>query len=111
MGSIPGQVIPKTLKMVFDASLLNTQYYKVWIKGKWSNARKGVALSPTPWCSSYIKASLLGYPQLQSSNLQQLIYIYIYIYIYISNVPIFIELMTVGIIFPETCFLVVHGFI
>ena len=28
MGSIPGRVIPKTLKMVLDASLLNTQQYK-----------------------------------------------------------------------------------
>ena len=33
-GSIPGQVIPKTQKMVLDDSLLNTQHYKVWIKGK-----------------------------------------------------------------------------
>ena len=32
--SIPGQVIPKTQKMVFDAALLNTQHYKVRIKGK-----------------------------------------------------------------------------
>ena len=29
--SIAGRVIPKTQKMVLDASLLNTQYYKVWI--------------------------------------------------------------------------------
>ena len=34
LGSIPGRVIPKTQKMVLDASLLNTQYYKVRIKGK-----------------------------------------------------------------------------
>ncbi len=34
LGSIPGQVIPKTLKMVLDTSLLNTQQYKVRIKGK-----------------------------------------------------------------------------
>ena len=27
-GSIPGQVIPKTKKMVLDGSLLNTQHYK-----------------------------------------------------------------------------------
>ena len=33
-GSIPVQVIPKTQKMVLDASLLNTLHYKVWIKGK-----------------------------------------------------------------------------
>ena len=34
LGSIPGCVIPKTLKMVLDASLLNTQQYKVHMKGK-----------------------------------------------------------------------------
>ena len=34
LGSIPGRVIPKTQKMVLDASLLSTQHYKVWIKGK-----------------------------------------------------------------------------
>ena len=33
-GSIPDRVIPKTLKMVLDTSLLNTQQYKVRIKGK-----------------------------------------------------------------------------
>ena len=31
---IPGCVIPKTLKMVPDTSLLNTQQYKVHINGK-----------------------------------------------------------------------------
>ena len=34
LGSIPGQVILKTLKIVLDTSLLNTQCYKVRIKGK-----------------------------------------------------------------------------
>ena len=32
-GSIPGQVIPKTQNMVLDAAFLNTQHYKVRIKG------------------------------------------------------------------------------
>ena len=45
--SITGQVLTKTKKMVFDASLLNTQYYKVWFKSKWSNPRKKVMHSPT----------------------------------------------------------------
>ena len=57
VGSIPGRVIPKTQKMVVDAFLLNTQHYKVLIKGKVEQSRKGVALSPTPWCSSYWKGS------------------------------------------------------
>ena len=56
LGSIPGRVIPKTLKMVLDASLLNIQQYKVWVK--WRNPGKGVAPFPTPWCSSYRKGSL-----------------------------------------------------
>ena len=34
LGSIAGRVIPKTQKMVLDATLLNTQNYKVRIKGK-----------------------------------------------------------------------------
>ena len=34
LGSNPGRVIPKTLKLVLDTSLLNTQQYKVSIKGK-----------------------------------------------------------------------------
>ena len=58
LGSIPGRVIPKTQKMVLDASLLNTQHYKVRIKGKVEQSREGVAPSPTPWCSSYRKGDL-----------------------------------------------------
>ena len=50
LGSIQDHVIPKTLKMVLDTSLLNTQQYKVRIKG---NPVKGVVPSPTPRCSSY----------------------------------------------------------
>ena len=33
-GSIPGRIIPKTQKMLLDASLLNSQHYKEEIKGK-----------------------------------------------------------------------------
>ena len=33
LGSIPGRVIPKIQKMVLDASLLNTQHYKVRDQG------------------------------------------------------------------------------
>ena len=39
-GSIPGQVMPKTQKIVFDATLLNTQHYKVKIKGKVDQSRE-----------------------------------------------------------------------
>ena len=39
--SFPGRFIPKNKKMVLDASLLNTQHYKVWIKGKVEQSREG----------------------------------------------------------------------
>ena len=37
---IPGRVIPNTKKMVLDATLLNTQQYKVGIKGKVKQSRE-----------------------------------------------------------------------
>ena len=40
LGSIPGCVIPKTLKTVLDTALLNTQQYKVHIKGKVEQSRE-----------------------------------------------------------------------
>ena len=40
LGSIPGCVISKTLKMVLDTSLLNPQQYKVRIKGKMEQSRE-----------------------------------------------------------------------
>ena len=75
LGSIPGGVIPKTQKMVLDASLLNTQHYKVQIKGKVEPSREGVAPSPTSWCSSYRKGSL----RVTLDYGRQLYFTYIYI--------------------------------
>ena len=40
LGSIPGWVILNTQKMVLDASLLNTQHYKVRSKGKVEQSRE-----------------------------------------------------------------------
>ena len=67
LGSILGRVIPKTLKIVLDTSLPNTQPYKVRIKGKVEQSM----------CSSYWKESL----QVALDYGCQLTYIYIYIYI------------------------------
>ena len=46
LGSIPGRVIPKTLKMVLETSLLNTQQYKVCIKGKVEQSRERSSALP-----------------------------------------------------------------
>ena len=53
-GSIPGQVIPKTQKKkkkkkkkkVLDATLLNTQHHKVYIKGKVEQSRERSSTLP-----------------------------------------------------------------
>ena len=42
---VRGWVIPKTQKIVLDTTLLNTQYYKVRIKGKVGQSREEVAPS------------------------------------------------------------------
>ena len=47
LGSIPGRVIPKNQKMVLDASLPNTQHYKIWIKDEVGQSKeKGAFGSP-----------------------------------------------------------------
>ena len=55
LGSIPGCVIPRTLKIVLDTTSIISYISRV----KWNNPGKGVALSPTLQCSSYWKGSLL----------------------------------------------------
>ena len=53
-GSFLARVVTqKSQKMILDAALLNNQHYKVRIKGKLEQSRKGVAPYPTLWCSSY----------------------------------------------------------
>ena len=46
LGSIPGRVIPKTLKMVLDTSLLYTQQYTVRIKGEVEQSRENSSAFP-----------------------------------------------------------------
>ena len=46
LDSIPGHVIPKTLKMVLDTSLLNTQQYKVRIESKVEQSRERSSALP-----------------------------------------------------------------
>ena len=46
LGSIPGCVIPKTLKMVLDTSLLNIQQYKIRIVGKVEQSRERSSALP-----------------------------------------------------------------
>ena len=87
LGSIPGCIIPKTLKMVLDTSLLNTWQYKVHIEGKVEQSRKRNSTLPYTSVQQLLKREPSGRPRLQSPTY---IYIYIYIYIYKVNISIFI---------------------
>ena len=46
LSSVPGRIIPKTLKIVLDASLLNTQQYKVRIKSKVEQSKERSSTLP-----------------------------------------------------------------
>ena len=74
LGSIPGRVIPKTLKMVLDTSLLNTQQYKVCIKGKVEKSRERSSALPDTSVYSLLKRETSGRPRLRSPTLLTLYY-------------------------------------
>ena len=73
LGSIPGRVISKTLKIEFDTPLLNTQWYKVRIKGKVEQSKQRRSALPY---TLLLKKEPLGHPRLRLPT-----YIYIYIYL------------------------------
>ena len=75
LGSIPGRVIPKTLKMVLDTSLLNTQQYKVCIKGKVEKSRERSSALPDTSVYSLLKRETSGRPRLRSPTLLTYIYL------------------------------------
>ena len=52
-GSIPGRVIPKIKKIILDTSLLNTQHYRVRIKGKEDQSGSSYSIQ----YSNYLKES------------------------------------------------------
>ena len=67
--SVPGFVIPKTQKMVLDASLLNTQHYKVCIKGKVEQSRERSSTVPYTSVWKLLKREPSGRPRLRSPTL------------------------------------------
>ena len=67
-GSIPRRVIPKTQKIVLNAALLNTQHYKVRIKGKLTNSGNGVA-PPLHLVVVTIEKGTFGSPSTTVANL------------------------------------------
>ena len=71
--TIPGRVIPKTQKKVLDVTLLNTQHYRVRIKGKleqsreWSRALGVVATKKGDFGSSSTKVANLQWVSTKSN--------------------------------------------
>ena len=61
-------VIPKTQKMVLDAALLNTQHYKVRIKGKLEQSREWSSALPIHLCVVAIEKGAFGLPSTKIAN-------------------------------------------
>ena len=76
-GSIPGRVILKTQKMVLGVALLNTQHYKVRIKGKLEQSREWSSALPYTSVLWLLKREPSGHPQLRSPTT----YLYIYLFV------------------------------
>ena len=77
LGSIPGRVIPKTLKMVLDTYLLNTQQYKVRIKGKVEKSREKSS-SPQHLCVVAIEMGAFWLPSTTVANFTYFTFTYKY---------------------------------
>ena len=58
----PGRVIPKTQKIVLDTFLLNTQYYKVRIKGKLKQSKERSSVLPLYLGEVAIEKGAFGSP-------------------------------------------------
>ena len=69
LSSIPGRVIPKTLKMVLDTSLINTHQYKVRIKVKEEQPRERSSALPNNSVQQMLKMEPSGRPRLRSATL------------------------------------------
>ena len=82
LGSIPGRVIPKTQKWYLIPSCLTLSIIRCRSRLKWSNTGKGVAPSPTSWCSSNWKGSL--WVTLDYSRQLYLLYLYFFLVYLVS---------------------------
>ena len=67
-GSIPGQAIPKTIKVVLGAALLNTWHYKVQIKGKVEESREWSSTLPRHLGVVAIEKRAFGLPSTNVAN-------------------------------------------
>ena len=72
-GSITGRVIPKTLKMVLDATLRSTQHYKVRIKGKVEQSWEWSSAPPLHFGVVAIEKAAFGSPSTKVTNFTLLI--------------------------------------
>ena len=87
-GLFLSRVIPKTQKMVCDTSLLNTQHYKVYIKGKVEQSRERSSAPPLHLGVVAIEKGVFGSP---------IYFYYIYIYIYTHVTFLFTIVMALKI--------------
>ena len=76
--SIPGRVIPKTLKMVLDSSLVKTQQYKVRIEGEVQQFREKSSKPLLHFSVVAIEKGAFWSPSTKGRQLYLLIFIYVF---------------------------------
>ena len=74
LGSIQGRVIPKTLKMVLDTSLLNTRQYNGSIKGKVEQYRERSCAPPIHFGVVAVEKGAFWSPSTTVANFTNLFY-------------------------------------
>ena len=84
-GSIPGRVIPKTQKIVPDTALLNTQHYKVRIKGKVEQSMERSSLLPLNLGVVAIEKGAFGLPFIKVANFTLFRRGHAFYYIYLTH--------------------------
>ena len=91
LGSVPSRVIRKTQKMVFDATLLNIQHYKVRIKGKMEQSRERNCALPLHLDVEAVEKEAFGSPSTMVTNFILLnIYMFMFLLLMFLCVCIYI---------------------
>ena len=98
-GSIPGQVVLKTQKMVLDATLLTTQHYKVRIEGKVEQSRERCSACPSLYWKGNLQVTLhLGH---QLYLLRVSVSDTLHKKKYVNDIVSFLPVIFLGVLWPK----------
>ena len=110
LGSVPGGVIPKTQKMVFDASLFNAQHYKVCIKSKVVQSRERSCSLHNTSVSGQVKRYPLGPLRLWSPTTYYIYVVYSLIVLNLFRLLVFATIKRFWVMFLKIILNIIYCF-